>query len=171
MKKLLNPKYISIFLSLVAIIGFCYPKAEAKTLRWKSMPIKVCIPKNQYEPLMKKAFYEWMKVTNGKVQFLYTCANPEITISYDANKQKSNAKYSFNGDGYIFKSHIEMGLKTKNGIAMEDELLVLLMQHEIGHSLGIQGHTKTPKSIMQPTVMKGYTITPDILAEINKRYK
>ncbi len=164
-------KNIFIFFILFFAIISVAPIAEALTLKWKSVPIRVCVPANKYEPLMKQAFTEWTKVSNGKVKFAYNCANPQITISYAKNKQKSNTSYSYDSQGYIFKSHIEMGLLTKQGQVMNDELLVLVMEHEIAHALGISGHTNTPKSIMRPTVEKGYTITSDTIAEINKRYK
>ena len=164
-------KNLSIFFILLFTILFTTSAAEALTLRWKSIPIRVCVPENQYAPLMKKAFAEWTKVSGGKVKFTYNCADPQITISYAKNKQKSLTTYSYNSQGYLLKAHIEMGLLTKQGKVADDEILVLLMEHEIAHALGIAGHTNTPKSIMRPTVEKGYTITPDTIAEINKLYK
>ena len=159
-----------IFIALI-VTTMTSNEVSAKMLRWQKMPIKVCVPTNQYAPLMKKAFSEWTKVTNGKVKFQYTCAQPEITISYSPNKKRSLTTYSFTGDNYIYKSHIEIALLTQQGRKMEDDVLVLLMEHEIAHALGISGHTNTPKSIMQPVVQAGYTITADTIAEINKRYK
>lgn len=163
-------KFLSMLFILLLTMLFA-TTAEALTLRWKSVPIRVCVPENKYASLMKQAFAEWTKVSNGKVKFTYSCENPQITISYAKNKQKSNTQYSYDNQGYIFKSHIEMGLLTKQGQVMNDELLILVMEHEIAHALGISGHTNTPKSILRPTVEKGYTITPDTIAEINKRYK
>ena len=164
-------KYLLIILKVTIGIVITPLGVQAKTLRWKTMPVKVCIPDNQYKPLMKRAFFEWMNITNGKVKFLYTCTSPEITISYSPKKNKSLTNYSYTSDGYIFKSHIDMALLTREGKVMEDDVLLLVMEHEIAHALGISGHVNTPNSIMQPTVKKGYTITADILAEINKRYK
>lgn len=164
-------KNLSMLFILLLTMLFTVTTAEALTLRWKTFPVRVCVPENKYAPLMKKAFAEWTKVSGGRVKFAYSCANPQITISYANNKTKSLTTYSYDGQGYIFKAHIEMGLLTKQGRAADDEILGLLMEHEIAHALGIQGHTNTPKSIMRPTVEKGFTITPDTIAEINRLYK
>lgn len=161
---------LTIFIALIVII-ITGTGVQAKTLKWDHMPVKVCIPKNEYAPLMKKAFYEWSKVTNNRVRFLNTCNNPEITISYSPNKARSLTTYSYTGEGHIYKAHIDIALLTQQGRKMDNDVLILLMEHEIAHALGITGHTNTPKSIMQPTVYAGYTITPDTLAEMNKRYK
>jgi len=163
-------KILMIFIFLTVMV-FTAAGAESSTLRWKTMPVSVCVPNNQYAPLMKKAFAEWTRVSQNKVRFTYTCQSPKITISYSANKQKSLTTFSYDGKGYLMKAHIEMGLMTKQGKPVDNELLVLLMEHEIAHALGISGHSNTPKSILLPTVMKGYTITPDNIAEISKRYK
>lgn len=170
MKNILT-KILSICVIALITTIVCQSEVSARTLKWRTMPIKVCIPNNKYAPLMKKAFFEWSTATQGKVRFLYTCSNPQITISYSANKQKSLTTYSFDSNGYIFKSHIDIGLKTKQGNQSPDELLVLLMEHEIAHALGFEGHVTTPKSILLPIVEKDYTITADVLAEMNKRYK
>lgn len=169
-KSIIQKTLLIFIITLVTVISV-QTSTNARTLKWETMPIKVCVPNNKYAPLMKKAFFEWSTVTQDKVRFLYTCQDPQITISYSPNKQKSITTYSFDSNGHIFKSHIDMGLKTKQGNQTPDDLLVLLMEHEIAHALGIEGHVNTPQSIMRPTVEKGFTITSDTLAEIKKRYK
>ncbi len=158
---------------LFSIIVFNAQKAfsATRTVYWKSMPIKVCIPENQYKPLMTKAFQEWQRVTSNRVNFALTCNSPQITISYAPKKIRSVTNISFNHLGEITKAHIEMALLTQQGKPANDKTLLLVMEHEIAHALGIQGHTNTPKSIMQPTVKEDYTITQDTLDQLKKLYK
>ena len=59
-----------------------------------------------------------------------------------------------------------MGLLTKDGNPAPIDVLLLLMEHEIGHAIGITGHTNTPNRVMQPKVKSGYTITNDSIKEV-----
>ncbi len=166
-------KILGIFISF-AIAGLMQSSAFALDLRWQSNPILVCLPPNPNSELMKQAFREWQKVTKEKVTFNFltanSCPDAKITISYAPNKVKSRTSYSYSGK-YFKKAHIEMGLLTKEGNPAPKDVLLLLMEHEIGHAIGITGHTNTPNSVMQPTVKSGYTITNDSIKEVYRLYK
>lgn len=172
MIKKITAKLAAISLITVFSLFFMnWQNAFALNLRWQNMPIKVCIPQNNYAPVMKKAFLNWQSASNNKVSFSFTCQNPQITVTYAPKKQKSLTTYSFYSNGIIYKAHIEMGLLTKEGNPASEKVLLPLMMHEIGHAIGLQGHRSTPKSIMQPTVQSDYTITPDVIRDINNLYK
>ncbi|PWL73780.1 hypothetical protein DBY21_10450 [Candidatus Gastranaerophilales bacterium] len=169
----MSRKLLGLFISF-AIAGLMQSSAFALDLRWQSNPILVCLPPNPNSTLMKQAFQEWQKVTKDKVTFNFltadSCPNAKITVSYAPNKTKSLTSYSYRGN-YFTKANIEMGLLTKEGNPAPKDVLLLLMEHEIGHAIGITGHTNTPKSVMQPTVKAGYTITNDSINEVYRLYK
>lgn len=146
----------------------------AQNLKWQKMPLLVCLPPNQNSVLMKQAFTDWQKVLKDKVTFVFltanSCSNAQITVSYAPQKMKSLTSFSYR-ENYFTKAHIEMGLLTREGNKANNELLLILMKHEVGHAIGIIGHTNTPQSVMQATVKEGYKITPDSVMEIYRIYK
>lgn len=173
MRSKISRKLLRLFIYF-AVSGLIQSNAFALDLRWQSTTILVCLPPNPNSALMKQAFQEWQKVTKDKVTFKFltanSCPSAKITVNYASNKTKSLTSYSYR-EGYLTKAHIEMGLLTKEGKKAPKDLLLPLMEHEIGHAIGITGHTNTPKSVMQPTVQVGYTITNDAINEVYRLYK
>ncbi len=165
---------IKKFLIILSIILLTGANAEAKDLKWQKSPLLVCMPANQNNQLMKQAFREWQRAIKDKVTFKFltanSCPNAQITVSYAPNKRSSLTTYAFTGN-YFTKAHIEMGLLTAQGNKAETGTLLALMKHEIGHAIGLTGHTNTPKSVMQAVVKDGYTITQDSINEIYRIYK
>lgn len=146
----------------------------AQNLKWQKMPLMVCLPPNNNSVLMKQAFADWQKSTKDKVTFVFltanSCPNAQITVSYAPKKMSSLTSFSYRGN-YFTKAHIEMGLLTREGNKASDDLLLALMKHEVGHAIGIIGHSNTPQSLMQSTVKESYKITPDSIMEIYRIYK
>lgn len=172
-KNLINSKILKTFLLLLLILA-PIQTADAAYLKWDKKPLLVCLPPNQNSVLMKEAFISWQKAIKDRVTFNFltanSCPNADITVSYSPNKKSSLTTFSYTGS-FFTKAHIEMGLLTKQGKKASDKLLFGLMQHEIGHSIGLLGHTNTPNSVMQPVVERDYTITQDSIDEIYKLYK
>lgn len=163
-------KLIILISALLLITAY----AQAANLKWQKMPLMVCLPPNQNSVLMKQAFTDWQKALKDKVTFVFltanSCPNAQITVSYAPQKMKSLTSFSYR-ENYFTKAHIEMGLLTREGNKANNELLLVLMKHEVGHAIGIIGHSNTPQSLMQSTVKESYKITPDSIAEIYKIYK
>ncbi len=162
---------LTIILTIMAITIL---PTKAADIKWNKKTLLVCLPPNPNSEIMKKAFKTWQSQIKNRVTFNFltanSCENAEITVSYSPNKTKSLTKFSYNGD-YFIKAHIDIGFLDKNGKKSPPDLLYLIMQHEIGHAIGLQGHTNTPYSIMQPTVEEGYKITQDSINEIYRIYK
>ena len=173
-KLVLKNSRVKILLFL-AILLISAPLTHAESLRWAQKPLLVCLPPDPHSPVMKQAFTEWQKATKDKVTFNFltanSCPNAHITVSYSPSKRKSLTSYSYNSKRYFLKAHIDIGLLTKEGQTNSPELLLPLMEHEVGHAIGLVGHTNTPQSVMQPEVKAGYKITQDSINEINRIYK
>lgn len=165
--------YSKILLVFILIVTAFSP-ASANDLTWKEKPLLVCLPPSSNSILMKKAFKSWQSAIKDKVTFNFltanSCPNAQITVSYSPQKRKSLTSFSYIENNFT-KAHIEMGLLTKEGKIATPELLYKLMLHEIGHSIGIIGHSNTPQSVMQPTVKEEYKITQDSINEIYRLYK
>lgn len=161
---------IIVFFTIFTFTGICH----AQNLKWQKMPLLVCLPPNANTPIMKEAFTNWQKATKDKVSFVFltanSCPDAQITVSYTANKTKSKTTFIYSR-GYFQKSHIEIGLLTKDGKQAEKSVLLPLMMHEAGHAIGIIGHSNTPSSVMQATVKSGYYITEDSIRQINNLYR
>ena len=172
-KNLTNIKLTKAFLLFLLLLA-PMQVADAAYLKWDKKPLLVCLPPNQNSALMKEAFVSWQKAIKDRVTFNFltanSCPNADITVSYSPNKRASLTSYSYRGD-YFIKAHIDMGLLNTQGQSVSNTLLMGLMQHEIGHAIGLIGHTNTPNSVMQPTVKEGYKITQDSIDEIYKLYK
>ena len=169
----LRELFFRLLIAILISMSILQPTTAAD-LKWTQKPLLVCLPPNQNSDLMKKAFKSWQTAIKDRVTFNFltanSCPNAQITVSYSADKKSSLTSFSYIGNNFT-KAHIEMGLLTKEGNRASSELLYRLMQHEIGHAIGLIGHTTTPKSVMQTTVKAGYTITQDSINEIYRIYK
>lgn len=139
-----------------------------KILRWdaQTFPLKVYIKKdtpNQipsyYQPAIQKAFWQWQNI--GPVSFKFINdeknANILVTITSSQNIQKCDGpdcKYvvAFTKPTYNYSSLKEMtitfyDLNMANKPFSEREIYNTAL-HEIGHSLGIMGHSQNSDDLM-----------------------
>jgi predicted Zn-dependent protease len=139
---------------------------------WKKFPVKVFIESAvtpDAERLMseaKEAFQDWTRVTGNKIRFAFVSnKNADIVVSWVSStagfsnpKEAGNASVDYHTTGSGKKtlkspgdiSHANVKLMTKD-IDHHDWRTGQLRQlalHEIGHSLGIFGHSNNPGDIM-----------------------
>lgn len=132
-------------------------------LRWQpdQMPVRVFIAdgtgKAGYQPqfraLLKDGFAKWQTASEDRVtfQFVDSPANALITCTWvdDPKVLKSTIK---KGDtklsslsGSLIKAQIRLLLGTGG---MNDPQMRFTALHEIGHSIGLQGHSPNPHDVM-----------------------
>jgi predicted Zn-dependent protease len=139
---------------------------------WKKFPIKVYIetatvPNGQtLEAEAKEAFETWTKVSGNKIRFQFVQSkSADIVVSWVSSnagfnnpKEAGNASVDYRTSGSGKRTlknpgdiaHASIKLMTKD-INHNDWLSGQLRQlalHEIGHSLGIFGHSNNPSDIM-----------------------
>lgn len=157
--------------------------------RWnpESFPLKVFIQKPAEVPAshineIKNAFVKWQDTTNGFISFVYV-DNPEsadVVCSYppdfyrscssDESSVTSKQYFTYDDDGYIKKSNIELTYKDCNGEVYSEDLVYAFALREIGHSLGLRGHSGMfqNKVLYYPTPSKNESVRPEInVADIN----
>ena len=137
---------------------FEYIKLKGNYVRWNEFPINVYISPNEYSHIIKSAFTQWTKATQGLVSFNFVenTISSQITVSvvdnlstpykenYEAGLATVNAK-----NNIIYKSHIDI-LRTNptTNEKLDSSLILTTTLHEIGHSLGIQGHSPNNNDLM-----------------------
>lgn len=117
--------------------------------------------RNSYKSALISAFQEWTKVSNGRLRFrpVATERQADITVKW-VSKLNSNRdshevgktytltkRYRGSKVGLIEKAHVNF-LTHLNGRTMSDLQMRKIALHEIGHAIGIQGHSSDPRDIM-----------------------
>lgn len=143
---------------------------QDKVLRWdpKTFPLKVYIqPKQElpkyYFSAVQQAFISWSKATNGylKFEFINTEQNADIDFRF-INKDNSqckdqNCKYvlayatpTVTGNK-LKKFDIKFSTTDNYNQLFKQKDIYLASMHEIGHALGIMGHSFNEDNLMYPS--------------------
>lgn len=158
--------------SIMSSIGPNYVERvpyDGKILRWdiKKFPLKVFIQNNStvapsyYQEQIKRAFMQWQASTSNFVAFKFVDNEKDADIlakvisSADMKKcTGEDCKYSvaytspiFSGD--LLKNMQILFYDSNNfGKPFSQQEIFSTALHEIGHSLGIMGHSQTPGDLM-----------------------
>lgn len=125
----------------------------------------------QYKNLAVRAFSEWQQAMGSFVMFTY-CANPDdaaIVLSFQNKINLPGAEKggitqpTFDGTN-IVKSKIIISTTNSKGEKLPENVIYHVLLHEIGHSIGIMGHSPDPNDIM-------YTGTSVFLPHLSARDK
>ena len=110
---------------------------------------------SNYKDLVYSAFDEWQEPLGSALMFRF-CGNPDdasIIVSFTSEKsQLSGDKFGittskFNGDT-ISESKIVILTVNKYGKPLPKNMIYHALLHEIGHSIGISGHSLDPNDVM-----------------------
>ncbi|HEY9868567.1 MAG TPA: tetratricopeptide repeat protein [Candidatus Obscuribacterales bacterium] len=135
--------------------------------RWpaRRMPIKVKIHpgdgvpgyQSGYEQILKDAFQEWADASNGLVSFVFVVGGGQADINCSwTNDQRKLSNAAEAGEARVFTDSegIARGTITLLTVPLSPELPITenrmrtVCLHEIGHVLGLGGHTTNPDDIM-----------------------
>jgi len=128
--------------------------------RWNpaSFPLKVYIKKNPNVPHthvneLKSAFIKWQERTNNFISFVFVdkieeanviCSYPENfnrTCASAESSETSHQYFTYDESNHIDKSYIELTYKDCNGEKYADDIVYAFALKEVGHSLGLRGHS------------------------------
>lgn len=133
-----------------------YVKDLEKVAKWSKMPIKVWIQDSPYKNTAKKAFGEW-EVKTGKTVSFVLVQNPnfaQIKVVFvnkvngkldDSNIGLTTAKIAGNT---IKSANVQILQRTDSGKMRSYNQIYPVVLHEIGHALGMTGHSKRNNDIM-----------------------
>lgn len=128
--------------------------------KWSAMPIRVWIqPGTKYTDTVVNAFNEWQYVSKNKIRFISTKSESQgqILVYFEENLDTSDSSavgYTSYagciGRFFVGKSRIHLQTRTRGQIVSQKNMYGVAL-HEIGHALGIMGHSKNNNDIMFPT--------------------
>lgn len=137
------------------------------TLRWpaRRIPIKVCIQsgesvphyKPQFEAILRQSFEDWSEASSGRVSFLFIKdpARADIVCSWLANPaeltnaaEAGEAHVSTDGQGIVRGTIKILTTPLSAELPLTDTRMQLNCLHEVGHVLGLAGHTMNPADVM-----------------------
>jgi hypothetical protein len=142
--------------------------------RWpsKRIPITYCIDVNAavpgYRPSFKTAIETamkaWTDASGGKVSFTPADANSaSLQVKWTDDVKNMNfaqemghTEIQVDGDG-LYKASIILLSKQRNGSTIDDTFATHVAMHEVGHALGILGHSTSPDDIMYPSTTPAQT--------------
>lgn len=158
-------------------------------VRWnpESFPLKVYadIPQNApefHEQEIKNAFQRWEDTTQGFISFVFVdnedtaniiCSYPKnFQRSCESNKTSTASRqyFTYDKDGNILRSNIELTTTDCNGETYPRDLIYAIILREIGHSLGLRGHSGnfSSNALYYPEANKDHSVRPIInKADIN----
>lgn len=130
-----------------------------KAYRWKSFPVSVYIePKKQKFPV-QKSFEQWQEKTGNLVNFKFvnSSQNAQILVMFKNQLETTSTKESYiagyskpyyQGDN-IIKSEIRiLTIDPETKQEVPDDFVAFTALHEIGHSLGLNGHSPNSDDVM-----------------------
>ncbi len=147
-----------------------YASIAGPLAHWRSFPVRVWFtnPQPFGAPDLKEAaaagLDAWRAATGGKVRFVEAAGLPvEITVRFiplderppDGQILGQTGSYR-NASGEMTRGAIEM--KVWPGVKAED--VATLAAHEMGHALGIYGHSDYPPDLMYPRFRPGRGTQP-----------
>lgn len=126
--------------------------------RWKPGSINVYIQPGSNQVIAKRAFSEWESKTSQAVSFVFvdspTYAKIKVSFVdklnknvYDDKFQAGNCSYEFQGK-YMGGATLSILTVAPNGQKMPPSALYVVLLHEIGHSIGLLGHSTNPSDVM-----------------------
>ena len=143
--------------------------SAGKLERWnpRSFPLKVFIAGSGAVPVeyvneVKNAFTTWEQSTKGFVKFIYTsnendahykCVFSDLKNRGCDGKSGETAAYqyfTYDDNGNILQSVVEFSPFTCSGYKWPIEIFYSTALHEIGHGLGLRGHSDNPNDLMYP---------------------
>ena len=121
--------------------------------------IKVYIEDSSKKYIFEKAFTTWDKALRENLNFVFVKnkQDADITIAYTEKLEKSQvglAETSYitiQGKKYLHKVGILISKTDFRGFVETDAELYKTTLHEIGHAIGIIGHSNNARDIMYPT--------------------
>ncbi|HEY9793792.1 MAG TPA: matrixin family metalloprotease [Candidatus Obscuribacterales bacterium] len=148
------------------------------TSRWpENGTIKVYVGpgRSTFPGIVSKCFSEWSKATGGRIRWGLTSnrAEANYVIGWTSHQKEcaqgteagltTTDTYIDQDDGREYIDHAQTNILTRcDGRPLSDKELAETCLHEIGHGLGIEGHSSNPYDIMYYAVSSKQTghLTP-----------
>lgn len=135
--------------------GHYIDKLDLK-IKWDTMPVRVWVQPSKYSNSVYNAFAEWQYATGGVVKFMKTSyeSQAKIKVYFVTKLDSGGDKAGLCQFQYVGKSLQEANIyllyKSDNGVILTPQQIYPIALHEIGHSIGIDGHSDSKNDVMYP---------------------
>ena len=125
---------------------------------WQKMPVNVYIQSNPFTNIVQSAFNYYAATFAGIISFNYVDnpSNAQINVTFPARIERNDEDQfvagitnNFSSGHDIQSSNIKL-LTQKDGVKFSSAFVYNTALHEIGHSLGINGHSDNRIDVMYP---------------------
>lgn len=134
---------------------------------WQKMPVNVYIQNNPFSSIVKSAFDVYNANFAGMISFNYV-DNPntaQITVTFPSRLERADEEQFVAGltnnfsSGHDIQSSTIKLLTQKDGIKFSSAFVYNTALHEIGHALGINGHSDNRADVMYPETQASTMMT------------
>lgn len=162
--------------------------AGSNLLKWKlDKPISVFVKdgtsvpgyRTEYEESLRQAFDEWTQATDGKIRFSFiqdpSVARMSVVWTDDLHApamtaEAGVARTAFGANGIESAEILLLTLDPLKDGPLGKNRLFNTCLHEIGHALGLQGHSPHEEDIMSSTLIVQQGLSPRDIRTINALY-
>lgn len=129
-------------------------------VRWTYMPVKVWVEPGMYTASAKKAFMQWQSKTENLVSFTFVDKPEQAQITVYFKKDIAKAatgdalgitRVSFDNRKVIHFAQMDIKSVTLTGVKQTPNQIYAVVLHEVGHALGINGHSQSQYDVMYPS--------------------
>jgi len=142
--------------------------------------IKVYVEESNKSYVLKNAFKAWDSAMRSNMDFTFVKNknDADITIGYIDSLGKTKVgetrtgHVNIQGKIYLQKAQILIARKDQWGFIMNDAELLKISLHEIGHAIGILGHSESMNDIMYYSTASTKNTSPSLrdIETVNKLY-
>ena len=141
-------------------------KLNGRYVKWEKFPVLVYVNASQYDTLIKSAFNQWQKMSSGIISFQFV-KNPDVAqikvrmvdklLVDKVGKYQAGLTTVKVHNNYLKSADIQiLKINPYDMAEIDNDTVYSTMLHEIGHALGLQGHSSNDTDLMAPYTKSGY---------------